>query len=224
VFQVLVLVAGLENVIEQLDQGIRKEVQVSRCNKKQTWGKIITEVHRTLAFLFMCYSFLFFFFFCDFFKYFLYLSLLQQHIRRKHTKFRIFCAMTRPLEFLQVCHKIIINVWKMRSPISKPNLGILKIVNPAKPEKNRMRNLILCDLKKWARFEFRGESYGCFKFGLRIRVSSEVLEGWGFGFVDMVGFRYMIYFVDRVGCRDKIYFVDRVGFKDMILFCGYGRF
>jgi hypothetical protein len=29
VFQVLVLVAGLENVIEQLDQGTRKEVQVS---------------------------------------------------------------------------------------------------------------------------------------------------------------------------------------------------
>jgi hypothetical protein len=34
--------------------------------------------------------------------------------------------MTRPLEFLQVCPKIGINVWKMRSPISKPNLGILK--------------------------------------------------------------------------------------------------
>jgi hypothetical protein len=42
-----------------------------------------------------------------------------------------------------------------------------------------MQNLILCDLKKWARFEFRGESYGCFKFGLRIRVSGEVLEGGG---------------------------------------------
>jgi hypothetical protein len=48
-----------------------------------------------------------------------------------------------------------------------------------KAAKNQMRNLILCDLKKWARFEFRGESYGCFKFGLRIRVSGEVLEGWG---------------------------------------------
>jgi hypothetical protein len=32
VFQVLVLVAGLENVIEQLDQGTRKEVQVSSGN------------------------------------------------------------------------------------------------------------------------------------------------------------------------------------------------
>jgi hypothetical protein len=89
VFQVLVLVAGLENVIEQLDQGTRKEVQVSRCSKKQAWGKIITEVHRTLVFLFMCYSF--FLFFCDFFSnIFLYFSLLQQHIRRKHTKFQIF--------------------------------------------------------------------------------------------------------------------------------------
>jgi hypothetical protein len=43
--------------------------------------------------------------------------------------------MTRPLEFLQVCPKIGINVWKMKSPISKPNLGILKTVNPAKPER-----------------------------------------------------------------------------------------
>jgi hypothetical protein len=32
VFQVLVLVAGLENVIEQLDQSTRKEVQVSSRN------------------------------------------------------------------------------------------------------------------------------------------------------------------------------------------------
>jgi hypothetical protein len=43
--------------------------------------------------------------------------------------------MTRPLEFLQVCPKIRINVWKMRSPISKPNLEILKIANPAMPER-----------------------------------------------------------------------------------------
>jgi hypothetical protein len=53
--------------------------------------------------------------------------------------------------------------------------------------------------KKWARFEFQGESYGRFKFGLRIRVSDEVLEGWGFSFVDRIGFRDRIYFVDRVG-------------------------
>jgi hypothetical protein len=72
--------------------------------------------------------------------------------------------------------------------------------------------------KKWARFEFRGESYGCFKFGLQIRVSREVLEGWEFSFVDRVGFRDRIYFVDKVGCRDRIYFVDRVGFRDRIWF------
>jgi hypothetical protein len=39
VFQVLVLVAGQENVIEQLDQGTRKEVQVSRCSKKTGLGQ-----------------------------------------------------------------------------------------------------------------------------------------------------------------------------------------
>jgi hypothetical protein len=96
--------------------------------------------------------------------------------------------------------------------------GNFKNGESGKAEKNRMRNLILCDLKKWARFEFRGESYGRFKFGLRIRVSGEVLEGWGFDFVDRVGFRDRIYFVDRVGCRVRIYFVDRVGFRDRIYF------
>ena len=102
--------------------------------RKQAWGKIITEVHRTLAFLVMCYLF------CDFFSnIFLYFSILQQHIRRKHTKFQFFWAKTRPLEFLQVCPKIGINVWKMRRPISKPNLGILKTANPAKPERIRCK-------------------------------------------------------------------------------------
>jgi hypothetical protein len=97
--------------------------------------------------------------------------------------------------------------------------GNFKNSESSQAGKNRMRNLILCALKKWARFEFRGESYDCFKFGLRIRVSSEVLEGWGrFGFVDRVGFRDRIYFVDRVGCRDRIYFVDRVNFRDRICF------
>jgi hypothetical protein len=56
--------------------------------------------------------------------------------------------MTHPLEFLQVCPKIGINVWKMRSPISKPNLGILKNSESDKARKNQMQNLILCDLKK----------------------------------------------------------------------------
>jgi hypothetical protein len=96
--------------------------------------------------------------------------------------------------------------------------GNFKNSESDKAGKNRMRNLILCNLKKRARFEFRGESYGCFKFGLRIRVSSEVLEGWEFGFVDRVGFRYRIFFMDRVDCRDRIYFVDRVGFRDRTCF------
>jgi hypothetical protein len=39
VFQVLVLVAGLENVIKQLDQCTRKEVQVSRCSKETGLGQ-----------------------------------------------------------------------------------------------------------------------------------------------------------------------------------------
>jgi hypothetical protein len=43
--------------------------------------------------------------------------------------------MTHPLEFLQVYPKIGINVCKMKSPISKQNLGILKTANPAKAER-----------------------------------------------------------------------------------------
>jgi hypothetical protein len=46
-------------------------------------------------------------------------------------------------------------------------------------EKNRMQNLIMCDLKKWAWIEFSGENHGHFKFGLRIKVSGEALEEWG---------------------------------------------
>jgi hypothetical protein len=102
--------------------------------------------------------------------------------------------------------------------------GNFKNRESGKAGKKRMQNLILCDLKKRARFEFRGESYDCFKFGLRIRVSSEVLEGWGFGFVDRVSFRDTIYFVDRVGRRDMIYFIDRVGFRDRICFVDMAGF
>jgi hypothetical protein len=64
--------------------------------------------------------------------------------------------------------------------------GDFKNGESGKARQNRMQNLILCNLQKWARFEFRGESYGCFKFGLRIRVSSEAPEGWG-SFLGMVG-------------------------------------
>jgi hypothetical protein len=77
--------------------------------------------------------FSFFLFFCDFFQifFFIFFSFAEENT----PSFRFFCAMTRPLEFLQVCPKIEINVWKIRSPISKPNLEILKIVNSAKPER-----------------------------------------------------------------------------------------
>jgi hypothetical protein len=74
--------------------------------------------------------------------------------------------MTRPLEFLQVCPKIRINVWKMKKSYFQAEFGNFKNNEFGKARKNRMRNLILCDLKKWVRFEFRGESYSCFKFGL----------------------------------------------------------
>jgi hypothetical protein len=40
--------------------------------------------------------------------------------------------------------------------------------------------------KKWARFEFRGKSYGRFKFGLRIRVFGEVFGRVG-GLVFFIG-------------------------------------
>jgi hypothetical protein len=81
VFQVLVLVAGLENVIEQLDQGTRKEVQVYGCSKKIGLGQ---NNHRgaqnTGVSGYVLPSF-----FCDFLFFsniFLYFSILQQHIRR----------------------------------------------------------------------------------------------------------------------------------------------
>jgi hypothetical protein len=87
VFQVLVLVAGLENVIEQLDQGTRKEVQVSRCSKKTGLGQ---NNHRGAQNTSVSVYVLLFSFFAIFSNIFLYFSLLQQHIRRKHTKFQIF--------------------------------------------------------------------------------------------------------------------------------------
>ena len=85
--------------------------------------------------------------------------------------------MTHPLEFLQVCPKIGINVWKMRSPISKPNLGILKTAKPSKRKES--------DAKfNSVRFEKNGpdsssEAKVTAVLNLdRIRVSGEVLEGW----------------------------------------------
>jgi hypothetical protein len=76
VFQVLVLVAGLENEIEQLDQGIRKEVQVSRCSKKTGLGQ---NNHRGaqntgVSIYVLLFSF-FLFFVSDFFQIFIYIFL-----------------------------------------------------------------------------------------------------------------------------------------------------
>jgi hypothetical protein len=75
VFQVLILVAGLENVLEQLDQGTRKRYKYLGAARKQGGSKIITHVHRTMVFLLMCYSFFSFSLifalvvvFCDFFQ------------------------------------------------------------------------------------------------------------------------------------------------------------
>jgi hypothetical protein len=133
VFQVLVLVAGLENIIEQLDQGTRKEVQVSRCSKKTGLGQ---NNHRGAQNTGVSVYVLLFSFFCDFFQiFFIFFSFAAAHKKKTHQVSDFFCAMTCPLEFLQFCPKIGINVWKMRSPISKPNLGILKTANPAKPER-----------------------------------------------------------------------------------------
>jgi hypothetical protein len=76
VFQVLVLVAGLENVIEQLDQGTRKEVQVYGCIKKTGLGQ---NNHRGaqntgVSVYVLLFSF-FSLFFCDFFQIFFYIFL-----------------------------------------------------------------------------------------------------------------------------------------------------
>ena len=85
-FQVLVLVAGLENVIEQLDQGTRKEVKVSRCSKKTGLGQ---NNHRGAQNTGVSvYVLLFFFslsFFCDFFKYFfIFFSFAAAHKKKTH--------------------------------------------------------------------------------------------------------------------------------------------
>jgi hypothetical protein len=93
VFQVLVLIVGLENVIEQLDQGTRKEVQVSRCSKKIGLGQnnYRGAQNTGVSVYVLLFSFFSFYFFVIFFQiFFVYFSLLQQHIRRKQTKFQIF--------------------------------------------------------------------------------------------------------------------------------------
>jgi hypothetical protein len=74
----------------------------------------------------LLFSFFSLYFFVIFFKYFfIFFSFAAAHKKKTH----------QVSEFLQVCPKIRINVWKMRSPISKTNLGILKTANLAKPER-----------------------------------------------------------------------------------------
>jgi hypothetical protein len=84
VLQVIVLVAGLENVIEQLDQGTRKEVQVYGCSKKTGLGQ---NNHRGAQNTGVSvYVLLFSFFSCDFFSnIFLYFfSFAAAHKKKTH--------------------------------------------------------------------------------------------------------------------------------------------
>jgi hypothetical protein len=84
VFQVFVLVAGLENVIEQLDQGTRKEVQVSRCSKKTGLGQNNhrgaqnTSISAYVLLLFFSFS-------CDFFQiFFIFFSFAAAPMKETH--------------------------------------------------------------------------------------------------------------------------------------------
>jgi hypothetical protein len=83
VFQVLVLVGGLENVIEQLDQGTRKEVQVSRCSKKTGLGQNNHRgAHNTgVSVYVLLFSFFSFFVFKYFFIFF---SFAAAHKKKTH--------------------------------------------------------------------------------------------------------------------------------------------
>jgi hypothetical protein len=85
--------------------------------------------------------------------------------------------------------------------------------------KNRMRNLILCDLKtNGPDSSFEAKVTAVLSLDSESGFLVRCWKGGGFGFVDRVGFRDRICFVDMVGFRDRICFVDRVGFRDMICF------
>jgi hypothetical protein len=84
VFQVLVLVAGLENVIEQLDQGTRKGVQVSRCSKKTGLGQNNHRGAQNTGVSIYVLLFSFFLFFVIFFKYFLFFYFAAAHKKKTH--------------------------------------------------------------------------------------------------------------------------------------------
>ena len=81
-FQLLVLVAGLENVIEQLDQDTRKEVQVYGCSKKTGLGQ---NNHRGAQNT--CVSaYVLLFFFLRFFSniFFIFFSFAAAHKKKTH--------------------------------------------------------------------------------------------------------------------------------------------
>jgi hypothetical protein len=103
----------------------------------------------------------------------------------------------------------------MRSPISKPNLGILKTANPAKSDAkfNSVRFK-----KNGPDSNFEAKVMVILSLDSESGFLARCWKGGGFVFLDRVGFRDRIYFVDRIGCRDRIYFVDRVSFKDKICF------
>jgi hypothetical protein len=82
VFQVLVLVGGLENVIEQLDQSTRNEVQVSSRNGScvdRADFLALVEIKGVFPKEYQQKSS----------KYFEFLSLIQNHKGWKHTKFHL---------------------------------------------------------------------------------------------------------------------------------------
>ena len=80
-FQVLVLVAGLENVLEQLDQGTRKEVQVYGCSKKTGLGQ---NNHRGAQNTDIS-GYVLPFIFCDFFQIFFYIFyFVAAHKKKTH--------------------------------------------------------------------------------------------------------------------------------------------
>jgi hypothetical protein len=55
--------------------------------RKQAWGKIITEVHRTLVFLVMCYPF-----FCEFFSnFFIFFYFAAAHKKITHQVSDFLC-------------------------------------------------------------------------------------------------------------------------------------
>jgi hypothetical protein len=95
VFQVLVLVAGLENVIEQLDQGTKKEIQVYGCNKKTGLGQ---NNHRgaqntgVSVYVLLFFSSSFFFFLAIFFQFFfIFFSFAAAHKKKTHQVSDFLC-------------------------------------------------------------------------------------------------------------------------------------